>query len=111
MENTARGVGVSGKYSTRHSRVLYLPRDPTPSAVFSVHHNSTGFNSFIVFVWEDYQCYFVVIDSQCDAFSKVSIIGDALYLTHISISNAMLCDNLPFKRVGMVVQRVGSEAF
>ena len=35
------------------------------------------FNSFIVFVWEDYQCYFVVIDSQCDAFSQVSIIGDA----------------------------------
>ena len=34
MENTARGVGASGKYSTRHSRVLYLPRDPTPSAVF-----------------------------------------------------------------------------
>ena len=35
------------------------------------------FNSFIAFVWEDYQCYFVVIDSQCDAFSQVSIIGDA----------------------------------
>ena len=34
MENTARGVGASGKYSMRHSRVLYLPRDPTPSAVF-----------------------------------------------------------------------------
>ena len=34
MENTVRGVGVSGKYSTRRSRVLYLPRDPTPSAVF-----------------------------------------------------------------------------
>ena len=29
-------------------------------------------------MWEDYQCYFVVIDSQCDAFSQVSIIGDAL---------------------------------
>ena len=28
-------------------------------------------------MWEDYQCYFVVIDSQCDAFSQVSIIGDA----------------------------------
>ena len=27
-----------------------------------------------------------------------------------SISNAMLCDNLPFKRVGMVVQRVRREA-
>ena len=35
-------------------------------------------------MWEDYQCYFVVIDSQCDdAFSQVSIIGDAfkVYLT------------------------------
>ena len=34
-------------------------------------------------MWEDYRCYFVVIDSQCDAFSQVSIIGDAfkVYLT------------------------------
>ena len=28
-----------------------------------------------------------------------------------SISNVMLCDNLPFKRVGVVVQRVRREAF
>ena len=34
MENTAQGVGASGKYSTRRSQVLYLPRDPTSSAVF-----------------------------------------------------------------------------
>ena len=34
-------------------------------------------------MWEDCQCYFVVIDSQYDAFSKVSIIGDdfKVYLT------------------------------
>ena len=34
-ENTIRGVGSSGKYSMRRSQVLYLPQDPTPSAVFS----------------------------------------------------------------------------
>ena len=32
-ENTVRGVGLSGKYSTRQSWVLYLP---TPSVAFSV---------------------------------------------------------------------------
>ena len=31
---TARGVGSSGKYSIRQSRVLCLPWDPTLSAVF-----------------------------------------------------------------------------
>ena len=64
--------------------MLYLPRDPTPTAVFFRTSRVDGaFNSFIAFVWEDYQCYFVVIDSQCDAFSQVSIIGDAfkVYLT------------------------------
>ena len=58
-------------------------------------------------MWEDYQYYFVVIDSQRDAFSQVNIIGDAFK----SISDAMLCDNLPFKRIGVVVQRVRRTAF
>ena len=34
MENTAQEVGLSDKYSTRESRVLYLSRDSTLSAVF-----------------------------------------------------------------------------
>ena len=34
MENTACGAGSSNKYSMRQSQVLYLSRDPTPSAVF-----------------------------------------------------------------------------
>ena len=36
MENTARGGVSRDKYSTRRSRVLYLSRDTSPSAVFFV---------------------------------------------------------------------------
>ena len=36
MENTARGGVLRDKYSTRRSRVLYLSRDTSPSAVFFV---------------------------------------------------------------------------
>ena len=36
MENTARGGMSRDKYSRRQSRVLYLPRDTSPSAVFFV---------------------------------------------------------------------------
>ena len=46
--------------------MLYLPRDPTSSAVFFRTSRVDG--ALTVFVWEDYQCYFVVMDSQCDAF-------------------------------------------
>ena len=71
--NTARGIAECCIYYETPPRVLYFPYIT----------NQQCFNSFIVFVWEDYQCYFVVIDSQCDAFSQVSIIGDAfkVYLT------------------------------
>ena len=36
MENIARGGVSRDKYSTRQSRVLYLSRDTSPSAVFFV---------------------------------------------------------------------------
>ena len=36
MENTALGGVSRDKYSTRRSRVLYLSRDTSPSAVFLV---------------------------------------------------------------------------
>ena len=34
--------GSRGKYSTRRSRVLYLPRDPAPSAINPVVHETCG---------------------------------------------------------------------
>ena len=40
-ENTARGGMSRDKYSTRRSRVLYLSRDTSPSAVFFIQ-TSTG---------------------------------------------------------------------
>ena len=46
-------------------------------------------------------------DSQCDAFSQVMYV--VLLVMHTS--NMMLCDNLPFKRVRVVVQRVRHEVF
>ena len=39
MENTARGGVSRDKYSTKQSRVLYLSRDTSPSAVFFVQTN------------------------------------------------------------------------
>ena len=73
MVNTARGIAECCIYHETPPQVLYFPYITSRRC----------FNSFIVFVWEDYQCYFVVIDSQCDAFSQVSVIGDAfkVYLT------------------------------
>ena len=68
--NTVRGVAECCIYHETPPRVLYFPYITSRQC----------FNSFIVFVWEDYQCYFVVIDSQCDAFSQVGIIGGAFKL-------------------------------
>ena len=42
MENTARGGVSRDKYSTRRSRVLYLSRDTSPSAVFFRVQTSKG---------------------------------------------------------------------
>ena len=85
-------MGASGKYSTRRrvdgalTHLLFL----------------CGRIISVIFV------YLVVMDSQCDAFSQVSIIGDAF---KVRISNVMVCDNLPFKCVGVVVQRARRETF
>ena len=64
-------------------RVVFTTRPHPECCIFPYITSRRCFNSFIVFVWKDYLCYFVVIDSQCDAFSQVSIIGDAfkVYLT------------------------------
>ena len=75
--------GDEGKYSTRRSRVLYLPRDPTPSAVFFHISRVGGALTHLLFlcgrIISVILVYFVVMDSQCDALSQVCIIiGDAL---------------------------------
>ena len=43
-KNTTLKVGSHGKYSTRLRLVLYLPLNPTPCAVISVHHSQRCFN-------------------------------------------------------------------
>ena len=67
--------------------MLYLPRDPTPSAVFFHTSRVDGALTHLLLlrvrIISVIFIYFVVMDSQCDAFSQVSIIGDAfkVYLT------------------------------
>ena len=41
---SSKYLGSSGKYSTRRSRVLYLPQDHTPSAVF--YHTTQVYGAF-----------------------------------------------------------------
>ena len=61
--------------------MLYLPRDPTPSAVFFRTSRVDGALTYLLFlcgrIISVIFVYFVVMDSQCDAFSQVSIISDA----------------------------------
>ena len=74
--------------------MLYLSRDPTPSAVFFCTSRVDSALTYLLFlcgrIISVIFVYFVVMDSQCDAFSQVSIIGDAF---KVRISNMMLCDN------------------
>ena len=50
MENTARGGVSRDKYSTRRSRVLYLSRDTSPSAVFFVQTSKGSALSGILYL-------------------------------------------------------------
>ena len=66
--------------------MLYLPRDPTPSAVFFRTTRVDGALTHLLFLCGriiSVIFVFVVMDSQCNAFSQVSIIVDAfkVYLT------------------------------
>ena len=56
-------------------------RDPIPSAIFFCTSRVDGALTHLLFlcgrIISVIFVYFVVMDSQCDAFSQVSIIGDA----------------------------------